>query len=132
MQKVTALAFCLLLSSCAVFEGFGLMPSRSAEVSVSRGQTASNVFTCVERTIIGLSKTRSTWATSVTRKDEKSGIFETGNYGESNVIGFRVRAIYSTGDQKIRLKLKGAGPYYSDIGVDEGIEKLASGIKQCV
>lgn len=132
MQKVVAVFLCMLLSSCAVFEGMGLLPSRSTEVPVSRGKSTSSVFSCVESTVVALSKRSGIWATSVTRRDEALGVIEIGNFDETNIIGFRVRAVYSTSDQRVRLNLKGAGPFYADPGIDAAMQGLDIGVRQCV
>ncbi len=128
---MAAVAVAIGLSGCSLFEALGGMPHASAVVDAG-GRPTPQVFGCVEQTIVALNQQRALWTTTVTRRDEVAGVIETGNFAEPNVAGFRVRATHAPGTGRVELELKGAGPYYVDLGVAEGIGQLKAGVARCM
>ncbi|HEY8097958.1 MAG TPA: hypothetical protein VIE65_18015 [Methylobacter sp.] len=119
----------LSLSGCAVFEALGGMPRKSDELAVRQNTSTSHVFACVEQAISSLN---TNWDRRITKRDEPAGVIETGNYSKSNIAGFRVRATHVRSENILEIELKGAGPYYVDIGVDEGMQNLKAELKECL
>jgi hypothetical protein len=119
----------LSLSGCTVFEALGGMPYKSDEIAVKQNTPTSHVFACVEQAISRLS---SNWDRNITKRDELAGVIETGNYSKSNIAGFRVRATHVRSENILEIELKGAGPYYVDIGVVEGMKNFKAELTECL
>jgi hypothetical protein len=128
---IASAAVALCLSGCSLFEALGGMPHASAVVDAGRLPTP-RVFGCVEQAIAALNQQRALWTTTVTRRDEAAGVMETGHFAEPEITGFRVRATHAPGAGRVELELKGAGPYYVDLGVAEGIGQLKAGVARCL
>ena len=107
------------------------MPRVSDEMAL---KTTDNkqIFSCLEKTILELNESRRVWITKVTKDDEMSGTFETGNFSDPNVVGFRLRATRIKEKNLLKLELKGAGPYYSDLGVSQGMQSLKYKLRECL
>ena len=131
-KLLVAISVCASVCGCSVFESLGGMPSASATISTDTKVSTQKALGCVESTIMKLSQTRGAWMTNVTSKDEAMGVLETGNFGGENLANFRVRAVHIREQNLITLKLKGAGPYYVDLGVTQGMEELKSGVQACL
>lgn len=131
-SAIFLLSIALCISGCAIIETLGLMPQTSEQVSVKAGTPTSVVFLCIEKSIQALHKKQSTWCTMVTLRDEVSGVMETGYFSKPNITGFRVKVIHMFRENTVKLKLKGAGPYYADIGVSNGLANLMEEFKLCI
>ena len=70
--------------------------------------------------------------TNVTKRDEATGVLETGYFERETLSNFRVRAVHIREQNLITLKLKGAGPYYVDLGVAQSMEELKTGVRTCI
>jgi len=60
------------------------------------------------------------------------GVIETGEFSEANLAGFRVRGTYVLRENRMTLLLRGAGPYYIDLGVERAGQDLMAGIESCL
>jgi hypothetical protein len=107
-------------------------PLASRSLQVPPGTAASRLIDCAEKTVLSLSKTRNNWDDRVTLKDEASGRFETGNFPEKKVMGFRVSVRLLSNTPSAQVQLKGAGPYFVDLGVDRAIETFVRQAKACL
>ena len=134
-MRATFAAAALLSTSlcgCALFEALGGIPYATSEIAVRSEPSTTKVFECVASSVQQLNLLRGTWDTKVSRFDVELGIIETGDYSESNRIGFRVRAVHVRGPHKVQLFLKAAGPYYSDLGASQGMQQLRASVGACV
>ena len=132
VQLLFILSVGVPLSGCAMFEALGVMPRATEELLVHSGTPTSMVFSCIESSIQKLHMKQSIWDTKVTQKDEMAGLMETGYFSKANRAGFRVKAIYLREENIVKLELKGAGPYYADLGVDEGMKNLKAEVQLCI
>ena len=82
--------------------------------------------------MLSLSKTQNNWDDRITLKDEVGGRFETGNFSEMNVMGFRVSLRFAANAPSAKVQLKGAGPYFVDLGVDGAIERFVQQTMACL
>lgn len=142
----SALLCSLCLSGCAVYEAMGGMPYVESEIKFASQPTTVRIFECIQSAISSLDPERDTtiapglvfrarqgwWATNVTKINFEDGVLETGNYSESNVAGVRLRAVYSQRRAVLRLQLKAAGPYYTDLGAQEHMDQFRSRLVPCV
>ena len=133
MRKVAVVAASLLLCSCGLIEGLGLVPRVRVSIPVTQDLTNEQLLTCVEQSV---EKTRAmsvgwSFSTKTTLSNVEKGVFETGDFGESNVAGLRVKAVIAGKPRFIELTLKGAGPYYSDLHVDQVMMTLKEQVRQC-
>lgn len=131
-RSATAILICVIpLAGCAVFEALGGMPYASSSFNAPPATTSSAVLDCAVASVNALNKQLELWQTDVTRRDDAKGVLETGRYAESNVAGLRVRVQHDPGSRQVRMGLKGAGPYYVDLGVKAGMAALESKMKAC-
>ena len=109
-------------------------PSRSTMLAVPKGADSQTVIACAERSIQALARGNSHWIGQPTVKDIPGGRFETGDFDEENIIGFRVRLVVKTGEPaaSAALTIKGAGPYFSDLGVDAAMKSLVDETRKCL
>lgn len=130
-----AAALALLAASlvgCGATPVLAKEPLASRELQVPPGTAASRLMVCAEKTVLALSKTQNNWDDRITLKDEASGRFETGNFPEKNVMGFRVSLRYVNKAPLAQVQLKGAGPYFVDLGVDGAIDTFVQQIAACL
>lgn len=117
------------LSGCGVYEALGGMPRERGELPVGIASN-SQVFDCAHHTVLTLKEGESSWISRVTRRDDKAGIWETGDFDESNRGGFRLRLRTKPG--RLRIDLKGGGAYYHDLGVERGLREFRQQMEQCL
>lgn len=132
--RSTALMTMLLapLVGCSVTPAVAKEPLASREIQVVPGTTTLRLLTCVEKTVLMLSKTQNNWDDRITLKDLSSGRMETGNFPEKNVMGFRVSVHYAANTASARVRLKGAGPYFVDLGVDAAMAAFVQQTTACL
>ena len=129
--KFTALFCVIVLGGCEVYESFGGVPTASDELAVPPQTTTQQIFDCAEKSI-GSVPEPSNWRKDVTRRDPNAGILETGDFDKENTIGFRARLRVDPGGALARIKIKGAGPYYTDLGVDDAMITLKTNLARCL
>lgn len=133
------LAFALLLlpltpvmTGCAVYEALGGMPYAEKTLTLPQAVSVTTALDCVAASVRSLRDGRGTWWMAVSRRDDAQGLLETGNYPESNLAGFRVRARVDEPRRRMRLQLKAGGPYYIDLGAQPGVAGLAAAVDTCL
>ena len=119
------------LSGCGVFEYLWLVPRAHENISFDPALTNAEILTAVERTTLAV-KVHSYSETQVTRRDDAKGFIELGPYRQSNVTGYAFRAEIDRGEHLVKLVVKGAGPYYSDLPVDDVARELAQQLSQTI
>jgi hypothetical protein len=72
------------------------------------------------------------WVRRVTRKDIGAGVLETGDFQDDNEMGFRISARHNAASGEVVLSIKGAGPYFMDLGVESAAQQFAQGLLQCL
>lgn len=109
-------------------------PSRSTTLAVPKGTDPQTVIDCAERSIQTLARGNSHWIRQPVVKDIPGGRFETGDFDEENIIGFRVRLVVKAGEPaaSAALTIKGAGPYFSDLGVDAAMNSFVDEARKCL
>jgi hypothetical protein len=120
------------LTGCAAAPALAQEPLASREFQVAPGTAANQVLACAEKTVMSLSKTQNNWDNRITLKDAVNGRFETGNFPEKNVMGFRVSLRFAPKASMAQVQLKGAGPYFVDLGVDGAIESFVQQTTACL
>ncbi len=109
-----------------------LTPAASDTIAVPAGTSVEVVFTCVEDSARSLHQGQSLWNDRVTRRDERVGIIETGAFENDNVVGFRVRARFAADAEAILVTIKGAGPYFMDLGVEKAFAEFDTRMRVCL
>ena len=135
MWRIVALVVLVppLLSGCAFFEYFGLVPRAHETVSFNSAFTDAEILTAVER--CALTANLGVWSRNgleVTRRSVNDGVIELGPWRESNVAGYAVRASIDRRKSRLRLVVKGAGPYYSKLPVDEAVQLLSQYLSESI
>jgi hypothetical protein len=132
--RISILMFPLLFSmtGCVMSNMPAKAPSSSGTLPVPAGVGAETVLSCAESSVQSLRDKNELWNTRVTRRDVANGVLETGNFEEENVGGFRVSAQYKPESNSVQIRLKGAGPYFMDIGVDQAFADLDAQMRQCL
>jgi hypothetical protein len=123
--RPVALAACLLLTGC-------LAPSASRSLDVAQDIGGGRVASCAEQTVASLARKDSRWDARITHRNASHGVVESGNFGEENESGFRVRVQLHARRNKVEIDLKGAGPYFKDMGVEDAIETFQRTFVQCL
>lgn len=112
-------------------EAVGITPAKTDTLAVPSGTSTQRLFDCAESSIRGFASTDSNWL-PVVRKDVSGGVLESEDFDAGNVVGFRVRIVRKDGSDTADLDLKGAGPYFMDLGVDGAVERLKASIGACL
>lgn len=128
-MKSLALMFFLMmpLSGCGIIE-----PSATSSFDTDAGTPSDVVFACAETTIQILKMQRGTWSDLVTTRNTDSGLFETNRFNELNIVGMRTQIKYAPETGRGRIRVKASGPYFTDLGSDQAVAELASGITACL
>lgn len=131
------------LPGCAVYEALGGMPYAEADVALAAKPGTARALECVRTSVIALGSVKSPgvgglppmtqgwWSTEFTRFDPARGVLETGHYPDSNIVGVRLRATYDASQGALRLQLKAAGPYYTDLGAPSHLDRLRERVVAC-
>ena len=129
--RVVTLLSVAVLTGCGLYESMGGVPHAERKLAVPAGTQSELIFNCAEGSIRSLPEP-SNWNKEITKKDLQSGVMEVGSFDEENVIGFRARVMVNDEGTSIAIKVKGAGPYYTDLGVDSAADKLLEAMKKCL
>ena len=70
----------------------------------------------------------SSWGKDITYLDVLEGTLETSYFRKPNIAGLRLRAQVERNDKLIAITVKGAGPYYSKLSVEEGLQAIQTAI----
>lgn len=130
--RATATLLCLLIGGCVMNGRHGAAPTASGDLAPPAGIVTESVFACAERSVIALHAKNQFWNTRITRRDPGDGALETGDFPDDNIGGFRVRLLYPSGASQVKIAVKGAGPYYSDLGVDQALDDFKAELARCL
>jgi hypothetical protein len=124
----------LLLSStgCVMSNTPMKAPAVEGSVPAPAGIGVEAVLSCVDTSVRALHERNELWNVRITRRDAGRGLFETGDFDDDNIGGFRVSAQYAPDANTVRLRLKGAGPYFMDLGVEKAFAELDAQMRQCL
>jgi hypothetical protein len=125
-------AFCLVSTGCVMSNLPMKAPSASGTLTAPAGTSVEAVFSCVENSVRPLHREQSFWSDQVTRRDDRAGIIETGNFEENNVIGFRVRVQFTPESKEVSILIKGAGAYFTDLGVEKALVDFDARMQACL
>lgn len=131
LTAFTVMGLLLSLGGCNVFLITGNTPTASEHLVVPSDMSNQRFFDCAELSISKLSETDSSWQ-EVTLKDSTNGVLESGNFEEKNIAGFRTRIERAQGASDAQMVIKGAGPYFIDLGVAQAIKDLRTTLASCV
>jgi hypothetical protein len=106
-------------------------PAKRDVLQAAAGTTTVALFGCAEKSIAAFRKSSRFWP-AVSVNDPARQVFETGDYDAGNVGGFRVRMTYSESEHLAQIEIKGAGPYYTDLGVDQAMADFKGSLKACL
>ncbi len=107
-------------------------PTASGSVPVPTDMQTDAVFSCAEDVVQALNRDNELWDNEVTRRDIASAILETGDFEEENKSGFRLRIRVDPQAGVAEITLKGAGAYFVDLGVDDGLREFVGKMKGCL
>jgi hypothetical protein len=122
----------LLLVGCVMSNRPMKAPAASGSVSVPAGMQTEAVFLCAEEVVQSLNRGNELWDKEVTRRDIASAILETGDFEEDNKSGFRLRMRVDPQAGVAEIMLKGAGAYFVDLGVDDGLREFVGKMNGCL
>jgi hypothetical protein len=120
------------LVGCVITPALAKEPLASRELQVPPGTSTSRLLGCAEQAVLTLSRTQNNWDDRITLKDLSGGRLETGHFPEKNVIGFRVSVQYAANATTARVQVKGAGPYFVDLGVDAAMAAFVKQTNACL
>lgn len=106
-------------------------PTRSDSLQLPAGTRTTTLFGCAEKSIEGFRKSSRFWP-AVSLNDPVRHIFQSGDYDAANAGGFRVRMTHSESEHLAHIEIKGAGPYYMDLGVDQAMTDLKASLQKCL
>ena len=129
--RVVILLALVAPTGCGLYESMGGVPHAERKLAIPEGTQSQLIFNCVEESIRSIPEP-SNWNKEITTRDLKSGVMDIGGFKEKNVIGFRARVMVNDERTSITMKIKGAGPYYTDLGVDDAADKLLEAMKKCL
>lgn len=135
MKNLLLVGVCLVIPSlggCSVSEATVHVPTAEAMLPVAPGTSVSKVFDCAQRELMQLRGKDDLWNHEVTLLNAEAGTLETGEFGNDNVTGFRLRLSYLPGTDAVEIVLKGAGAYFVDLGVDEAMSEFKQGFGSCL
>ena len=108
-------------------------PESSFDITLPSGTTNQQVFQCAEKVIDQLGEGGTLWRRNVTLRDIEGGLFETGNFPQDNVMGYRFRLIISASSPKsLSATVKASGPSQADIGAEDAMSKFLAGFNACL
>lgn len=106
-------------------------PAKHDTLQTPAGTTTTMLFGCAEKSIATFRESSRFWP-AVSVNDPTRKVFETGDYDATNVGGFRVRMTYSEDKRLAQIEIKGAGPYYTDLGVDKAMTDFKASLRTCL
>ena len=119
----------VLLASTALT---GCVPEASTTVPVPRDLATTALFACADTILQDLHRRDEQWNARITRRDVVAGRFETGDFDEANVMGYRVRLARTDAEPRADLSVRAAGPYFTDLGADRALAAYRTALSRCV
>lgn len=108
------------------------VPEASATLQVPTQASTPDVFVCARQRLSELRQQEALWDHQVTRENVRDGVLETGNFLEDNISGFRLQLQHDPLAGSVALRLRGAGAYFIDQGVDAGLKEFETGFLACL
>lgn len=122
----------MLAMGCSMSEAVGQIPEATAELRVPAGVPTSRIFECARSRLSQLRAEEALWDHAVSAEDVGRGLLETGNFPDDNVSGFRVQLRHDVEAGLVSVRLRGAGAYFVDQGVDDALGEFREGFEPCV
>lgn len=110
----------------------GCAPQASDSFTIAGGVTNAHLFACAESALATLQRMDAHWTTRITLRDTRRGRLETGDFPESNVMGYRIRVVREGGAPRAVLQVRAAGPYFTDLGADDAMRALKKSLTACL
>ena len=110
----------------------GCVPTARDTVALPQGTRTAALFACASSTVEALNRADAHWRVDITRNDTSAGRFETGDFDEANVMGYRVRIDHREGEPGARVELRAAGPSFADLGAERALSRFESTLVGCV
>lgn len=128
---IAAMLALSMIGGCKMSESMAPVPAKTDTLPLPSGVDASRLFDCAQTSIDAFGKANSDWL-PVARKDIAAGVLESRDFAPANISGFRVRIVLPAGSNTATIELKGAGPYFMDLGVEQAMRDLKSSIGHCL
>lgn len=129
MNRLPLRSPCLLLACAALA---ACAPQETATVSLPERLPTAALFDCADASVQHLHRGDEQWVTRVTRRDVVGGRFETGDFAESNVMGYRVRLVRRDAEPRTTVSVRAAGPYFMDLGAGRALSTFQGALTTCV
>ncbi len=129
---ILCVPFLFSLTGCVMSNTPMKAPAAAGSLPVAAGTGHDAVLSCAETSVRALHDRNELWNIRVTKRDVGRGVLETGDFDDDNVGGFRVSVQYSPESNDVRIRLKGAGPYFMDLGVETAFADLDAQMRQCL
>lgn len=110
----------------------GCVPEASTTVPLPGNLATAALFACAETDVQDMHRHDEQWSARITRRDIAAGRFETGDFDESNVMGYRVRLARTHAEPRAALSVRAAGPYFTDLGADRALSAYRTALVKCV
>lgn len=107
------------------------VPEAHARLQLPPGTATARVFDCARRHLAELGRQEELWDHAITRDEPARGLLETGDFPEDNVSGFRVQMRYDEAKGSADVRVRGAGAYFVDQGVDLALKEFGDGLTAC-
>lgn len=130
--SILGLTFLFSLAGCVMSDTPMKAPASAGSLSVPAGIDAEAVFSCVETSVRLLQDRNQLWNIRVALRDAGRRVIETGDFDDDNIGGFRVSVQHDPASNDVRMRLKGAGPYFMDLGVDQAFVEFDARMRQCL
>ncbi len=130
--SILGFAFLFSLTGCVMSNTPMKAPASAGSLPVPAGIDAEAVFSCVESSVRSLHDKNELWNIRVTLRDAGRGVIETGDFDDDNIGGFRVSVQHNLASNDVRMRIKGAGPYFMDLGVDQAFVEFDARMRQCL
>lgn len=96
------------------------------------GVDTARVFACAEDSARAQAAIDDRWRPAVTRRDLAAGTLETGDYPDHNRVGFRVQVRHRAARGRVDIRMKGAGAYATDLGVEAALQRFGDDLSRCL
>lgn len=110
----------------------GCMPQDSTSIALPAGLPNAVLVGCAEATVRELHRADEQWNVRITRRDVTRGRFETGDFHEANVMGYRLRVVRDGGAPRATLSVRAAGPYFTDLGAKRALSSVRTRLATCI
>ncbi|MES9857225.1 MAG: hypothetical protein ABW166_11535 [Sedimenticola sp.] len=124
MRRTLAIIMCMFLSGCAAMEYLWLVPRNSMHIEIPSHILKAEALNLFGEVAI---KRLTAWGErSVTYLNEDEGVIEIGYWRKTNIAGYAARSEIKDNGGKLYFSVKGAGPYYSELPVEQASKDIHS------